>query len=122
MPTRATVPPMSQTCSAALYAPCANRRPVSASVFRRPGYRRGIVLGQPRGDSWAADPKARDMREHVLSGEFDTADAEAQIRAEIAGEAVFCPRCAPAPTATRTGLCAVCHARALADKHRDAIS
>ncbi len=63
------------------------------------------------------------MREHVLSGEFNTAEAEREIGDEVAGRAMLCPRCAARQVAhRRTGLCRVCNAKALAEHHREAIA
>ena len=90
--------------------------------LRRPGVRRGPVLGQPRGVSWKGTAAARAMREHVLSGVFDVAEAEAHIRAEVQGTVALCPRCTARPQTTRTGLCDACHAAMLAEQHRDAIT
>lgn len=98
----------------------ASRQRVS---LRRPGCRRGPVLGQPRAVSWMADAASRAMRENVLAGVFDVARAESLIRDELAGRALLCPACAVRPqTNVRTGLCAVCHAKMLAERHREAIA
>lgn len=97
--------------------------------LRRPGERRGLVLGQPRDQSWtelrgAADlaAAARTVRDAILAGESDPARLERTARRALllAAGAPLCPACArnPQERAT-TGLCDECHLRELARAHRE---
>ncbi|HXF73984.1 MAG TPA: hypothetical protein VNO79_15415 [Actinomycetota bacterium] len=80
--------------------------------LRRPGERRGLVLGQPRGVR--TEGELRRLREQVLSGELDPAEVEARGAAVLLG-ADLCPACASRPPeVASTGLCRPCHLRALA--------
>lgn len=80
--------------------------------LRRPGERRGSVLGQPRGVR--AEGELRRLREQVLSGEIDPAEVEARGAAVVLGAEV-CPACAARPPeVSSTGFCRPCHLRALA--------
>ncbi len=97
--------------------------------LRQPGERRGLVLGQPRGQSWArlrdaADlaVAARTVREAILAGEVDPARLERVARRAllIASGAPLCPACATRPQErSTTGLCEDCHLRELARAHRE---
>jgi hypothetical protein len=90
--------------------------------LRRRGSRRGVCLGQPRGESWTVDAKARELRSLVITGALDMGRAEREIVEDLEGRsAPLCPQCAQRPQRNpRTGLCQVCHNRRLAEKARDA--
>lgn len=94
--------------------------------LRQRGERRGLVLGQPKGTRWIDQDgvdKARlaAIRNDVLDGSTDPANLESRIR-EIAlgSQKPTCPSCGVRPQdRPTTGLCEVCHLRALAQAHRD---
>lgn len=93
------------------------------------GERRGIVLGQARGESWKAlGDQAQQhaalsaMRDEHLAGRLDLAKVERLARRQhlIATGTPLCPGCSRNPQERRTtGLCEDCHLRALAQAHRD---
>lgn len=102
----------------------ANRYRIS---LRPPGNKRGIVLGQPRGVRWmeqikhgiSADRLAS-IRQEALAGELDLTALEERIRTRGDRSRPTCPSCATRPQEhTATGLCGVCHMRALAQAHRE---
>jgi hypothetical protein len=101
----------------------ANRNRIS---LRSSGERRGTILGQPRGVRWLeqGDGSAQRLaaiRSDVLDGEVSMTDLEARVR-EIAlgSDKPNCPACNVRPQQRETtGLCEVCHLRALAQAHRD---
>jgi hypothetical protein len=83
--------------------------------LRRPGSRRGSVLGQPRGVSLR-----RSLRSDVAGGRVD-AEVLAR-RMQLDADAELCPLCLARPIRVAvTGLCRVCHLRELAEHHREAI-
>lgn len=93
--------------------------------LRQRGSRRGLLLGQRRGVRWGyqqGDGIALSMlRNDVLDGETNLTELESRVR-EIAlgSEKPTCPACGARPqTRETTGLCEVCHLRALAQAHRD---
>ena len=100
--------------------------------LRRRGEHRGLVLGQPRSQSWAGQAAASAgavtrgtlaaIRDAILSGDVDAGELERRIRGLIAGQpARTCPSCGARPqTRPATGLCDPCHLRHLAAAHRDA--
>jgi hypothetical protein len=80
--------------------------------LRRPGSRRGLVLGQPRSISLR-----RELRAGALSGRVSAEALEARRRLE---ELEICPSCAAREiTNPKTGLCTVCHKRGLERAHRE---
>ncbi len=84
--------------------------------LRRPGERRGSVLGQPRGVSLK-----RQMRDDILCGMVDAAVLAERLRLDA--EAELCPACGVRPVrVTTTGLCRACHLSRLADLHREALA
>lgn len=90
----------------------AHRHAVS---LRRPGSRRGTILGQPRGLALQAA-----IREGVTSGRVDAALMLARITLDR--EAALCPTCGHRPQRVRsTGLCTVCHRRELVARHLEAL-
>lgn len=103
----------------------ANRLRIS---LRPAGSKRGLILGQPRDVSWVdqgagiANTRLNAIRDDVLAGVSDMAALEARAR-EIAlgdNERPVCPACGARPQERKsTGLCEVCHLRALAQAHRD---
>lgn len=98
--------------------------------LRKAGERRGLLLGQPRGQSWAhetvsgIDPgRLRTIREGAISRELDLGNLEARVRdAILKRNRPLCPWCATRPIErVTTGLCEPCHWRELARAHRDSI-
>ena len=84
--------------------------------LRRKGERRGLLLGQPRGQRW--DPRLDSIREEALAGTIDIAALEERARG-LARKAPRCPVCGVRPQErASTGFCEVCHTRALADSYR----
>lgn len=61
------------------------------------------------------------IREEALNGELDLATLEERVRSARSGKArPVCPSCVARPQEhTSTGLCGVCHMRALAQAHRE---
>ena len=83
--------------------------------LRRPGSRRGSVLGQPRGVSLR-----RDLRTDLTGGRVDPEVLASRMKRDA--DAELCPLCVARPIrVAATGLCRVCHLRALAEAHREAI-
>lgn len=90
--------------------------------IRRQGERRGLILGQPRGDSWSGHD-VEQLRAAVTAGLLDAGAVEAALARIVAGEVPqLCPRCAKRVADHRSGVCKVCHLDALTDAHRDAIA
>ena len=73
-------------------------------ALRRPGSRRGRMLGQPRGESWVAGPSSV-LRQAALAGALDLTLAEGRIAAEASGQAPV-----------------VCHKKRLAEQLRQQTS
>jgi ribosomal protein L37AE/L43A len=101
----------------------ANRNRIS---LRSTGERRGTLLGQPRGVRWLEQGDGGGMRlgrirSDVLDGEVSMTDLEARVREIALGSSKpDCPACGARPQQREsTGLCEVCHLRALAQAHRD---
>lgn len=95
--------------------------------LRKPGERRGIILGQPGRVRWAEQVRAgvpierlEQLRQQVLDGQVDMATLEAKVRERIHGRPKpLCPACSERPQErSTTGLCEVCHWRELARAHR----
>lgn len=86
-------------------------------AVRRRGCRRGLVIGQPRGESWArSNPTLRDK---ILDGSLNMTLAELRIAADVAG-VELCPECGVRPQRHRqTGLCGVCHRAHLTSQLRE---
>lgn len=90
--------------------------------IRRQGERRGLILGQPRGDSWTGHD-IDELRSAVTSGLLDPNVVEAALARIVAGEVpALCPRCVQREADHRSGVCKVCHLNALTHAHRDAIA
>lgn len=89
--------------------------------LRRSGERRGVVLGQPRGESWGSRSDTRRIREAMLLGRIDPTAVEETIARLVAEDPPpLCPLCAARWADHRSGVCRVCHYQALAAAHRDA--
>lgn len=97
-------------------------------TLRKPGERRGLVLGQPRGVGWSAQIRAgvpldrlELLKEQVVNGEVDMGTLEARAREAIEGRPrPICPSCGQRPVErSTTGMCEVCHWQYLARAHRD---
>lgn len=94
--------------------------------LRRRGERRGLILGQPRGESWA-NLRAHGITPEVIdalrAGHVDPTKVEEQLRAMTSGQApILCPLCSRFPQQPTTGICRTCHLKALADAHRERTS
>lgn len=95
--------------------------------LRRPGSRRGLLLGQPRGTRWSdlgpstASGRLERLRSDVLSGKVHLPALYERIRRQMDESTVaLCPSCTARPVEReQTGLCSVCHLRELARAHRD---
>jgi hypothetical protein len=99
----------------------AQRRRIS---LRRTGERRGILLGQRGrwGDQPGLDPaRAAAIRVDILAGQVDMGELERRARDMAHGtRRPVCPSCGQREQERpSTGLCEVCHNRALAQAHRD---
>lgn len=103
----------------------ANRYRIS---LRPPSEQRGIILGQPRGVAWMDQVKSgisperlAAIRQEALNGELDLASLEDRVRNQGSDKSrPTCPACSARPQDhTSTGLCSVCHMRALAQAHRE---
>lgn len=89
--------------------------------LRREGERRGLVLGQPRGESWTTRRDLERIREAMLGRKIDPRQVEDTLARLAAGDVIpLCPLCAARPVEHRSGVCRVCHLTALAQAHRDA--
>lgn len=83
--------------------------------LRRPGSRRGSVLGQPRGVSLR-----REIRDDLVTGRVDPEVLAERMR--IDDEAEICPSCGSRPIRVRiTGLCKVCHTGRLVEGHHESM-
>lgn len=103
----------------------ANRYRIS---LRPASERRGIILGQPRGVVWMDQVKSgisaerlAQIKQEALDGVLDLATLEERVRAARSGRSKpVCPSCVARPQEhSSTGLCGVCHMRALAQAHRE---
>lgn len=82
--------------------------------LRRPGSRRGLVLGQPRACSLRPD-----VRDDLVGGRVSA--EVVRRRMDLEAEAALCPTCARRSVEGRTGECRVCHLRRLTEAHCDAL-
>jgi len=84
---------------------------------RRPGSRKGLVLGQPRGYSFAhATPELARFREDVLSGRVDAGEIAQTLTLD--DDAELCPCCGRRPVEVKTtGFCRACHLAHLRSRH-----
>lgn len=95
--------------------------------LRRPGSRRGLLLGQPRGTRWVdlgpstSSSRLERLRDDVLSGKVHLPALYERIKRQLDEPLLaLCPTCTARPVERpQTGLCAVCHLRELARAHRD---
>jgi hypothetical protein len=89
--------------------------------LRRPGVRRGLVLGQPAGTSWATSTagRAHAIRQDALDAGLDLGDLEERAREIVHGDQLLCPMCARRTQHPRHGVCRPCWMRALAEAHDD---
>ena len=87
--------------------------------LRRVGVRRGLLLGQPRGESWRRGPAAL-IRQAALAGELDLTLAEARVEGDLTDPLPVCPSCGVRPARhAKTGLCVVCQRRRLAEQYKE---
>lgn len=103
----------------------ANRYRIS---LRPPSEQRGLILGQPRGTAWLEQVKfgitkerLEMIRQEALAGELDITALEERVRNQGSDrKRPTCPACSARPQDhASTGLCGVCHMRALAQAHRE---
>lgn len=99
--------------------------------LRKTGSRGGLLLGQPRDQSWLKQAQGREglidemrlaaIREEALANEIDIALLEQRVREMVHGRAPrLCPACIQRPVErSTTGLCEPCHLTYLARAHRD---
>lgn len=97
--------------------------------LRPQGERRGLLLGQPRDTAWRQQIRAgqtperlAQIREDVLAGDSRMSDLERRALEIAMGDRQrpVCPACGARPQERKTtGLCEVCHLRALAQAHRE---
>lgn len=96
--------------------------------LRRPGERRGLLLGQPAGESWAnsdvsgIDPgRLAALRRDAINREVDLGVLEGRVRdAVLNRHRPLCPMCSRRHVErSTTGLCSPCHWRELARAHRE---
>lgn len=98
--------------------------------LRRPGSAAGLLLGQPRGQSWrrlrahGLSPRMiADLRVAAAAGKVDLAGVEHQLRlVHSEPPAPLCPVCMARPQHKTTGVCRPCQLRALAQAHRDQLA
>ena len=84
--------------------------------LRRPGSKRGTVLGQARGMSLRGEA----VRDDILAGKVDPALLARRMR--IDREAALCPSCGKRPQRVEaSGLCLVCHRDRLTELHLEAL-
>lgn len=83
--------------------------------LRRPGSRRGRVLGEARGLTLPAE-----IRDDFLTGTVDAGLVARRVQTD--GDAEMCPCCGRRPRRVRaTGLCTVCHRERIIERHRECI-
>lgn len=94
--------------------------------LRRPGERRGLLIGQSKHKSWMdqegiSPARLAKIREEVIAGEINLGDLERRvIDAVRRPNRPLCPWCSSRPIERQTtGLCEPCHLRELARAHRD---
>ncbi len=83
--------------------------------LRRPGCRRGRVLGEARGLTLPAQ-----IRDDFLTGAVDAELVAQRMRDD--DEAELCPCCGRRPARVQTtGYCLVCHRDLICERHREAV-
>lgn len=92
--------------------------------LRRDGETRGTLMGQPKGESLTRYRKGHplaELRSEALAGRVDLVALEQEVaRVMRHGEQrELCPACVARDAVTRSGLCRVCHMRALAQAMQD---
>ena len=87
--------------------------------LRRPGERRGSVLGQPRGVSVCRGELSQEMLEWMRASGVDPIAGRRELEESVG----LCPRCAARPARVlSSGLCTVCHLHDLAAAHREELA
>lgn len=95
--------------------------------LRTTGTRAGVLLGQPRGTSWADARRSAEFTRLLERVRADLADGKIQLRdldralAALDAGAELCPSCGRNPIDQPDGICTGCHRRRLADAHQAAI-
>lgn len=95
--------------------------------LRRPGERRGLLLGQAKNGSWMdqatgiSEVRLAKIREEAIAGTLDLGDLERRIIDAVKRpNRPLCPWCGSRPQErATTGLCDPCHYRELARQHRE---
>lgn len=94
--------------------------------LRKPGERRGLLLGQAKDTAWMdqqviSPTRLKEIRDQAISGELDLGALERRIReAVLRPHRPLCPWCSTRPVERQTtGLCEPCHLRELARAHRE---
>lgn len=85
--------------------------------LRRPGRRDGVILGQPRGVSFAhGTPELRRYRRDVINGRVDASEIAQTLTLD--DDAELCPCCGKRPVEVETtGFCRACHLSHLTARH-----
>lgn len=94
--------------------------------LRKPGERRGLLIGQSRTTAWMEQEgispvRLAQMREEAIAGTLDIGDLERRILDAVRRpNRPLCPWCGTRPQQkSTTGLCEPCHLRELARQHRE---
>lgn len=94
--------------------------------LRKPGERRGLLIGQARDTAWMdqtgiSPARLKEIREQAVAGELDLGRLEQRIADAVRRpNRPMCPWCATRPIERQTtGLCEPCHLRELARAHRE---
>lgn len=99
--------------------------------LRKPGSRRGLILGQPRDMSFLEDREKSIslkamaiLRRDVIEGRLDPVRLERAVHRAylLATGAPLCPRCTCRPQEQPSGFCRDCHLKVLAQAHRDELT
>lgn len=94
--------------------------------LRKPGERRGLLLGQSKDTAWMdqlgiSPARLALIREEAIAGTLDIGDLERRILDAVKKpHRPLCPWCGTRPQQkASTGLCEPCHLRELARQHRE---
>lgn len=94
--------------------------------LRKPGERRGLMLGQAKNAAWMeqtgiSPTRLHQMREEAIAGTLDLGELERRAADAVRNpHRPLCPWCGTRPQQkASTGLCEPCHWRELARQHRE---
>lgn len=91
--------------------------------WRRPGSRKGLVLGQPRNVSLKHDEKTAHLCELIRAGRIKPHVIATRLELATRADAELCPTCSRRPvTVQRTGLCVVCHKAVLIEIQQEQLA